>query len=292
MLHNPFSTIYFYWLSFFHNSVLKARVHRIVFDSDSHLGRLFDIVLISFIVLSVLIVILESGSWLPYWMQPFLSLLEWLFTIFFTIEYLMRLYCASKPSKYVFSFFGIIDFLATFPSYLAIFFPALHGLVVMRMFRLMRIFRIFKLFDYMNEGHLLMLSFKESFHKIVIFLVFSVVLVVSIGTIMYMVENGENGQNFSTIPNSIYWATVTMTTVGYGDIAPVTSLGRFLAAIVMLIGYTVLAVPTSIFTVSMVNLNKSLKSENCPRCGRQIDKDSKFCKYCGYKLPEEKMAES
>ncbi len=264
------------------DSVLKAQVRNIIFDADTPLGRLFDVVLISFIILSVVIVIFETAHWLPLWLKPFMHALEWLFTAFFTMEYLLRLYCTSNPKEYAFSFFGVVDFLSTFPAYLAVFFPSMHGLLVMRMFRLMRVFRIFKLFDYMNEGHYLLVSLKEGMHKIIVFFLFVVVLVVSIGTIMFMVENGHNGDNFSSIPNSIYWATVTMTTVGYGDIAPVTTMGRFLAGVVMLIGYTVLAVPTGIFTVSMVNTDKKRKEIYCPNCGKNIDRDSRFCKHCGY----------
>ena len=270
------------WNSFMNDSALKARVNNIIFDTDTPLGRLFDVTLITFIVLSVIIVIFETAHWLPLWLKPFMHALEWLFTAFFTIEYLLRLYCSSNPKEYAFRFFGIVDCLSTFPAYLAVFFPSMHGLLVMRMFRLMRVFRIFKLFDYMNEGHYLLVSLKEGLHKIIVFFLFVVVLVVSIGTIMFMVEHGENGDNFNSIPNSIYWATVTMTTVGYGDIAPVTTMGRFLAGVVMLIGYTVLAVPTGIFTVSMVNTDKKRKEVFCPNCGKNIDRDSRFCKYCGF----------
>ncbi len=270
------------WHELMTNSSLKAKVRNIIFDTDTPLGRLFDVVLITFIVLSVIIVIFETAHWLPLWLKPFMHALEWLFTAFFTIEYLLRLYCSSNPKDYAFSFFGVVDFLSTFPAYLAVFFPSMHGLLVMRMFRLMRVFRIFKLFDYMNEGHYLLVSLKEGLHKIIVFFLFVVVLVVSIGTVMYMVEHGENGENFESIPNSIYWATVTMTTVGYGDIAPVTTMGRFLAGVVMLIGYTVLAVPTGIFTVSMVNTDRKRKEIFCPNCGKNIDRDSRFCKHCGY----------
>lgn len=277
------------WQDLMTNATLKAKVRNIIFDTDTPLGRLFDVVLISFILLSVIIVIFETAHWLPIWLRPFMLGLEWVFTIFFTIEYLLRLYCSSKVRDYALSFFGIIDFLSTFPAYLAFFFPSLHGLLVMRMFRLMRVFRIFKLFDYMNEGHYLLVSLKEGMHKIIVFFLFVVVLVVSIGTIMFMVEHGKNGDNFSSIPNSIYWATVTMTTVGYGDIAPVTTLGRFLAGLVMLIGYTVLAVPTGIFTVSMVNTDKKRKEVFCPNCGKSIDRDSRFCKHCGYDLHKKEI---
>lgn len=270
------------WREFLNDSSLKTRIRNIIFDTDTTLGRLFDVLLISFIVLSVVIVIFETAHWLPLWLKPFMHALEWLFTAFFTIEYLLRLYCTSQPRTYALSFFGVVDFLSTFPAYLAVFFPSMHGILVMRMFRLMRVFRIFKLFDYMNEGHYLLVSLKEGLHKIIVFFLFVVVLVVSIGTIMFMVENGRNGDNFTSIPNSIYWATVTMTTVGYGDIAPVTTMGRFLAGVVMLIGYTVLAVPTGIFTVSMVNIDKKQKEIHCPNCGKSIDKDSRFCKHCGY----------
>ena len=273
-----------HWYAFMHNARLKADVDRIIFGTDTYWGKLFDVVLISFIVLSVLIVILESAHWLPVSLRPYMRFIEWVFTIFFTVEYLMRLYCAHSPRKYALSFFGLIDFCSTFPSYMAAFFPSAHGLLVMRMFRLLRVFRIFKLFDYMAEGHLLMMSLKSSMHKIVVFFLFAVVMVVSLGTIMYIVEHGRNGENFNSIPESIYWATVTMTTVGYGDITPVTTLGRFFAGVVMLTGYTVLAVPTGIFTVSMVNLDREAKQVQCPRCAKKIDKGAHYCSHCGFDL--------
>lgn len=275
--------LHIHWYAFMHNARLKAMVDRIIFGTDTYMGRMFDIILITFIILSVLIVMFESAHWLPLSARPILHVVEWIFTAFFTIEYLMRLYCAKKPREYALSFFGLVDFFSTFPSYLAVFFPSMHGFIAMRMFRILRVFRIFKLFDYMTEGHLLMMSLKASMRKIVVFFLFSVVMVVALGTIMYIVEHRYN-DNFNSIPSSIYWATVTMTTVGYGDITPVTVLGRFFAGVVMLIGYTVLAVPTGIFTVSMVNLERERKKTQCPRCSKSIEKDSHFCMHCGFDL--------
>ncbi|MCQ2233528.1 MAG: ion transporter [Paludibacteraceae bacterium] len=302
------------WNNLLNDEKKKRKLADIIFDTDTHFGKIFDITLISCILLSVVLVMIESVlfgmqeaqanvpleelvlsepqdsfDWIAHLFLPFIHVLEWFFTIFFTIEYLLRVYCAVNRREYVLSFFGVIDFLSTFPAYLAVFFPALHGLLVMRMFRVIRVFRVFKLFDYMNEGHLLLVSLKEGIQKIVVFFLFIVVLVVSIGTVMYMVEHGQDNPNFTSIPNSIYWATVTMTTVGYGDIAPVTSMGRFLASIVMLIGYTVIAVPTGIFTVSMVDVHKKKNEIFCPRCGKSIDKNSHYCKHCGFDVEKDNI---
>lgn len=214
---NYFSKLYTRWQHFLHNEMLKQKVYSIVFESDTPKGRLFDIILISSIIVSVLMVILESihlFSPTAYWV---LRLLEYLLTLFFTIEYLARIYCLTNPRKYIFSFFGLVDLLATLPVYLSFFLKGAHYLLVIRAFRLIRIFRIFKLFSFISEGNLLLRSLRISAPKISVFFFFVLILVTSMGTVMYMIEGDVPGSEFNNIPNSIYWAIVTMTTVGYGD---------------------------------------------------------------------------
>lgn len=281
-LGKPFRSLKNKVQSFLHNNYLKEKLNSIIFGSDTPAGKSFDIILFICILLSVIIIILESMNFFPPSMRLILRILEWIFTAVFTFEYLARIYCMDKPSSYIFSFWGIIDLLATLPSYLGIFFAGAQSLLAIRIFRLLRIFRIFKLFSFLNEGNLLLLSLKQSKQKIIIFFLFAVILVVSIGTIMYIVENGRNPNGFEDIPNSIYWAIVTMTTVGYGDIAPCTSVGRFLSAVIMLLGYTVLAVPTGIFSVSLINEEKKRRTKTCPHCHEHThNSEAKFCSHCG-----------
>lgn len=281
----PFRALKNKLLSFFHNNYLKEKLNSIIFGSDTPIGKTFDVILFITILLSVAIIILESMHFFPSSMQTVLRVLEWIFTAIFTFEYLARIYCMENPRTYIFSFWGIIDLLATVPSYLGIFFEGAQALLAIRIFRLLRIFRIFKLFAFLNEGTLLLQSLKQSRKKITIFFLFAVILVISIGTIMYIVENGRNPNGFEDIPNSIYWAIVTMTTVGYGDIAPCTTLGRFLSGIIMLLGYTVLAVPTGIFSVSLINEDKKRRTKICPQCHEHtLNDEAKFCSHCGYKF--------
>lgn len=280
------------WNRFLHNDELKQKIYMIVYDTDTPLGRLFDVVLICFILVSVLVVILESIDIFPPAFKLFLVILEWIFTVFFTIEYILRIYCAPKPHTYIFSFFGIVDLLATLPTYLGIFFPSAHGLLTIRIFRLLRVFRIFRLFSFWREGQMLLDSLIASSKKITVFFVFVLLLVICIGTVMFMVEGGMEGSSFQDIPSSIYWAIVTMTTVGYGDITPMTSLGRFLSAFVMLLGYTVLAVPTGIVSAQMISDSKQRKAIPCPHCHKPgNDHDAVYCKYCGKKLDEDDIPE-
>jgi voltage-gated potassium channel len=274
------------WTDFMNNEELKNKIYMIIYDTDTPLGKLFDVCLICFILLSVTIVILESVF--PPSFKPYLHILEWVFTLFFTLEYLLRLYSAPSPAKYAFSFFGIVDFLATLPTYLSFFFTGAHSLLAIRILRLVRVFRVFKLFSYWREGEILLQALRDGYKKIIVFFVFIATLVVCLGTLMYVVEGGEDSSNFPDIPTSIYWAVVTTTTVGYGDIAPVTGVGRFLSAIVMLIGYTVLAVPIGIFSASMISEHKKQKAIPCPHCHRPGNEhDSIYCKYCGNRLQDE-----
>jgi len=211
--------------------------------------------------------------------------MEWAFTIIFTIEYLIRIWIAKSASKYIFSFYGIIDLLAILPTFIGLFILNTHGLIVLRALRLLRMFRIFKLTRYLNASYIIMDALRRSKAKISVFLFAVIMVVLVIGTLMYMIEGGENG--FTSIPRSVYWAIVTLTTVGYGDISPQTALGQFIASIVMILGYAIIAVPTGIVT-SELSRNKSVKSiRSCNTCYKTgLDEESTYCKYCGSKLIE------
>lgn len=262
----------------------RARLHEIIYETDTPAGRFFDASLIAAIVMSVILVMLDSVSWISEGYGRALYAAEWFFTIFFTIEYALRLACVARPARYATSFFGIVDLMAIIPTYLDLLIPGGRYLLVIRVVRVLRIFRTFKLFEYMNEGMYIVRAMKASRKKISVFLLTVLTLVVILGSLMYLIEGAENG--FTSIPRSIYWAIVTMTTVGYGDVAPKTTLGMGLAAVVMILGYAILAVPTGIVTVEMVHASASQKtSQACPSCcfeGHEID--AVFCKRCGGKL--------
>lgn len=261
-------------------TTLKQKIYEIIFEADTFWGKTFDVALIIAITLSILVVILETQPGLPQWFGKSLTVLEYVFTVFFTAEYAFRVYCSPKPRSYVLSFFGIVDLLATLPLYLAFFFPGIRYVMVLRSFRLIRVFRVFKLFNFLNEGNLLLRSLRASFNKIFVFFLFVVVLVISIGTVMYIVESGHPESGFTDVFTSIYWATVTLTTVGYGDITPVTTLGRFLSTLVMLMGYTIIAVPTGIVSAAIIDTNRRSR-RICKGCGRHLDQGARYCKYCG-----------
>ena len=273
--------------AFLHNKKLKEKLYIIIFESDTPKGKLFDVFLIGFIIASVLVVILESVVTFSDRFKLILKVLEYVFTAFFTFEYLVRIYCSPKPKKYIFSFFGIVDLLATLPLYLGFFFRGARYLLIIRTFRLIRVFRVFKLFNFLEEGNLLLVSLRLSSRKIFVFFFFVLILVTSIGTIMFMVEGTQPDTQFNNIPNCIYWAIVTMTTVGYGDITPVTPVGRFISACVMLIGYTIIAVPTGIVSATMMKEHRKRSLLQCPHCFRTgHEEEAKFCKYCGGKLDD------
>ncbi len=273
------------WHGLLHNEKLKQKVYVVIFESDTPMGKLFDVVLMGCIVLSIFVVIAESVQSWDAIIGPYLRVSEYVFTFFFTMEYVLRIYCSPHPRKYVLSFFGVVDLLATLPFYIGWLFGTARYLLVIRTFRLIRVFRVFKLFNFLDEGNLLMRSLYYSSRKIIVFFLFVLILVISIGTIMYMVEGQEPGTQFDNIPNSIYWAIVTLTTVGYGDITPVTPLGRFLSAVVMLLGYTIIAVPTGIVSASMIQEHKRMDSVKCPHCGKDGNEaGADYCKYCGGKL--------
>ena len=270
-----------------HLSKLKARVYRIIFYSDTPAGKLFDVVLLWAIVLSILLVVVESMQGLPPVLKKVFEVMEYVFTFFFTLEYLCRIWCSHEPRRYIFSFFGIVDLLATLPLYIGWFFGPVRYLMIVRTFRLIRVFRVFKLFSFLEEGDRLMRSLILSSRKIMVFFLFVVIMVISLGTLMFMIEGGRPDTQFRDIPSSIYWAVVTMTTVGYGDIAPATPLGRMLSMLVMLLGYTILAVPTGIVSAQFIHDRHIFDAvgPKCPECGSPVSDDMNFCPHCG--LPQQ-----
>ena len=289
-----------WWEALMRNEELKKKLYTIIFESDTPMGKLFDVVLIILIIFSVHLVFIESME-VPLSIKPWLMRAEYFFTFVFTAEYVLRLYCSPKPRDYALSFFGIIDLVATLPFYMTWLFGSARYLLIIRVFRLIRVFRVFKLFNFLREGNLLLRSIILSSRKIFVFFLFVVTLVTSLGTIMYMIEGDLPGTQFTNIPKSIYWAIVTMTTVGYGDVTPVTGLGRFLSSLVMLLGYTIMAVPTGIVSVSMMNLRDAEKQEASQEDSDEVEEDNmrivermkmedeefladdepNYCPYCG-----------
>lgn len=267
-----------------HETTWRQKLHEIIYESHTPAGKTFDVVLLVCIVLSIVVVMLDSVPGLHRDMGALFFKLEWGFTILFTIEYLLRLVTVRKPLLYAASFLGIIDLLAILPSYLSLIFVGTQSLLVVRSLRLLRIFRIFKLPHYLKEMQFLGSALQASLKKIAVFMLVVLNLVIILGSVMYLVEGPENG--FFSIPESIYWAIVTLTTVGYGDISPVTPLGKAIATLVMLIGYSIIAVPTGIVTSEMVASRTRNDSHNvCPQCGREgHDREAAFCKWCGSKL--------
>ena len=270
------------------NEALKRKLYVIIFESNTPAGKLFDVTLLWAIVASIALVIIESMQGItPVWKQVF-TVLEYVFTFFFSLEYLCRLYCAKQPLRYAFSFYGIIDLLSTLPLYLGWIFGGARYLMVLRTFRLMRVFRVFKLFSFLEEGDNLMKSMLLSSRKIFVFFLFVAIMTLALGSLMYMVEGSVPQSQFRDIPTSIYWAIVTMTTVGYGDIAPVTGMGRFLSAIIMLLGYTIMAVPTGIVSAQFIHDHQK-KHDNrpkCPECGCPLPANAHYCPHCGFALNE------
>src|SRR5688572_5628242 len=263
----------------------RTNLHETIYESNTTAGKTFDIVLLVCIIGSIIVVTLDSVEIYHRKLGDFFYVLEWIFTILFTLEYILRLVSINRPWKYVFSFLGLIDLLAIIPTYLSIFFVGAQSLLVLRALRLLRIFRIFKLTHFLTEMAFLKTAMQGSLKKIFIFMLVVLSLVIILGSIMYLVEEGENG--FHNIPESIYWAIVTITTVGYGDISPVTPLGKFIASCIMFIGYGIIAVPTGIVTTEMALSMRARKqgTEVCRTCGREgHDLDAIYCKFCGGKL--------
>ncbi|MGW9686529.1 ion transporter [Flagellimonas sp. 2504JD1-5] len=266
----------------------KHRLHEIIYEADTPLGKLFDIILVILIVLSVILVMLESIEDIDQHYHKILLALEWVITIFFTLEYIARLISIKKPWKYVFSFYGIIDFVSTIPLYLSYLLAGSQVLLAVRAFRLLRIFRILKLVKFMGEASQLKAALKASRAKIAVFIYVVLILSVIMGTIMYLIEDDEAG--FTSIPKSIYWTIVTLTTVGYGDIAPQTNLGQLLATVIMILGYGIIAVPTGIVTVEFSRHRNGSKAKSvvhtntqaCPSCASEGHRDdASNCYKCG-----------
>jgi voltage-gated potassium channel len=272
------------------DSGLRLRVYNIIFEADTPAGRRFDLLLIAAIMLSILIVVLDSVRAISGRHEALLNVFEWTFTLLFTAEYLLRLASVQRPLRYATSFFGIIDLLSVLPSYLAFFAPELHALLDVRILRLLRIFRILKLTMYVQEYQTLTSAVSASRRKIFVFLSMVLMVVLVMGTVMYVVEGPERG--FTSIPKAMYWAIVTMTTVGYGDLTPHTDVGKAIASMMMLLGWGVLAVPTGIVTAEMTTqrLQRPLTNRRCPACLTEgHDADAKFCKECGAALPEYRL---
>ncbi len=262
---------------------LKDKLYEIIFEADTRAGKIFDITLLAVILVSVVLVMLESVPGIKKSYHDSLVFLEWVITGIFTLEYILRIGIVKKPGRYIFSFYGTIDFLAVIPTYLGLLVGDYQSLLVIRILRLLRVFRILKLTRYIMAGRLLARAIWASREKISIFIFFVIILVIIIGTLMYLVE-GEAG-GFKSIPLSIYWAIVTLTTVGYGDLSPVTPLGQFLASIVMIMGYSIIAVPTGIVTAEMLKPSIQNNTQVCPNClYEKHDNDARFCKKCGAKL--------
>jgi voltage-gated potassium channel len=262
----------------------RFKLHEVIFEADTPAGKAFDIALLVAILASVLVVVLESVPSVRTSYGRTIWAAEWGFTILFTVEYLLRLIAVRQPARYARSFFGVVDLLAVLPTYLSMLLPGAQAFLVVRALRLLRVFRILKLGEFIGEARMLMLALKASVRKILVFLAAVLVLVLIIGSVMYLVETPESG--FTSIPQSIYWAIVTLTTVGYGDIAPQSVLGRILASLVMILGYGLIAVPTGIVTVELSQgRNKVVSTQACPNCGLQgHDPDARHCKYCGAPL--------
>lgn len=262
----------------------RRRLHEIVFEADTRAGWLFDIALMALIVASIVVVMLESVAGIRERHGELLRTLEWAFTILFSIEYGLRLYSVRSPIRYALSPLGLIDLLAILPTYLSLFVPGAQTLLVVRVLRLLRIFRIFKLAEYLQESSVLASALKASRRKITVFLLTVVTIVLIVGTLMYVVEGPQHG--FTNIPVGVYWAVVTLTTVGYGDLSPVTPLGRVLAVGVMLMGYAIIAVPTGIVTMELTRARDlPISTQACPSCGiGGHEYGAKFCRRCGAAL--------
>ena len=261
-------------------SSIKERIKIMIFGTDTPGGKLFDVVLIITIFLSIISVMLDSVDEYHQKYGYILRVAEWIFTIMFTIEYFLRIYCIRKPVSYIFSFFGVIDLLAVLPTYISLFIPGTEVLQVIRVLRVLRVFRVLKLVQYIGEADLLVKAMVASRRKIFVFLFSLMNIVVILGSIMYLIEGNSSG--FSSIPRSIYWAIVTLTTVGYGDISPATNLGQAIAAVIMIMGYSIIAVPTGIVTSEINFVLKKTKKRDCIVCGKEgFDEEAKFCSTCG-----------
>lgn len=259
----------------------RLQVYTVIFEADTRAGRLFDQLLIAVILTSVAVVAADSVHSINVRYHRELTLAEWLFTLVFTVEYLARLACVRHPWQYVRSFYGVIDLLAVLPTYLALLVPEVGALIDVRILRLLRVFRIFKLTAYVTEYQAIGLALRASRRKIMVFLAAVMMIVLVIGTLMYVVEGPAHG--FTSIPTSVYWAITTMTTVGFGDITPKTDLGRLIASLMMLLGWGTLAVPTGIVTAEMTYARRAtVTTRTCQECLTEGHMpDANYCRHCG-----------
>jgi len=263
-------------------SSLKEKVHEVIFEADTTSGKYFDIALLVSIVISVITVSLESIETIDNVYHSQLVMLEWFFTILFTIEYLLRLYSTEDSLKYSTSFFGIVDLLAILPTYLSIFIPGAQSLLVIRALRLLRVFRVFKLSRYLGEAYVLSEAIIQSKTRIIVFLSTIIVLSFITGSGMYLVEGPAHG--FTSIPQSVYWAITTLTSTGYGDTVPITPIGKMLAIFIMIMGYSLIIIPTGIISTELIKLG-DISTQACKNCSKEgHDFNAKFCKHCGFEL--------
>jgi len=265
----------------------RESLNDIIFGAETPLGKGFDILLILMIILSIIMVMLDSVEVMQMHYVKFFYFSEWFFTLLFTIEYLLRLICVRKPWRYIRSFFGIVDLLSILPTYIGLLIPSVKYMLALRVLRLLRVFRVLKLSEYMQEAHVLMNALDNSFRKIAVFLYVVLTLVIVFGSLMYVVEGSDSG--FTSIPKSVYWAIVTLTTVGYGDIAPQSPLGQIIASAIMIMGYGIIAVPTGVYSAELFKQYQADKITNdaCPDCGATgHDFDASYCKYCGHPLED------
>jgi voltage-gated potassium channel len=262
----------------------RNKLYTIIFEADTKAGKQFDVLLIVCIILSVIAVMLDSVSTINDAYGDVLYVVEWLFTVLFTIEYILRLMCIGKPLRYAASFFGIIDLFAILPTFVSLLIPGSQYLIAVRILRILRVFRVLKLIEYSQEAQHLLYALRLSSRKITVFVFAVFTLVVIFGSLMYLIEGDENG--FTSIPRGVYWAIVTMTTVGYGDISPKTNIGQMLASVIMIMGYGIIAVPTGIVTVELAQARKRMKKHLvCSECSSEDhSSDAKYCKDCGAKL--------
>jgi voltage-gated potassium channel len=264
---------------------LREKLRTIIFEAETPAGRGFDIALLFSILGSVLVVSLESVANLREHAGQVLVACEWFFTVIFTVEYLLRLYCIERPVRYARSFFGIVDLLAILPTYLSLIFPGAQGLTVIRVLRLLRVFRVLKLARFLGEANVLTQALHSSRHKIIVFLGTLSCIVVIMGSAMYLIEGADSG--FTSIPRGMYWAIVTMTTVGYGDIAPQSIPGQALAAILMIMGYAIIAVPTGIVSAELIQAVRQPTTRVCPTCASEGHVwDARYCKDCSAEMPK------
>ncbi|WP_342595159.1 ion transporter [Salinicola lusitanus] len=270
------------------DSLLRKRLFQIIFESDTPQAKAFDIVLITLILVSVGTVFLDSVPGLHARYGRIFYFIEWGFTLIFTLELVLRLYCLDRPLRYLRSFYGVLDLLAILPTWLALFIPGAQSLLVVRVLRVLRVFRVLRLMEFVGEGRVLVEALQRSQRKILLFLTTILLIITIFGALIYMIEPPEAG--FTSMPRAMYWAIVTLTTVGYGDIAPVTPLGQFISAVMMILGYSIIAVPTGVFSAEVIRSiqRERYSEEACPGCGHEgHERGSKYCRFCGTWLDEE-----